>query len=168
MRRLSTIGAVAGMTVVLAAPAAGATGGKGGWMPYRTQPFDAVDRCSFTVHADIVQDEEGVRTDATFPDGSPRIQEFRGPLVIRFTSTSNGRSAVRDVSGYGRVENKRNGGSVWYFAEGVAIGIPIGNKAYPSGEYIVHGRSWYTIQPDGTRRIWDRHADVENLCRTLA
>jgi hypothetical protein len=42
------------------------------------------------------------------------------------------------------------------------------HPAYPPGEYIVHGRSWYTIQPDGTRRIWDRHADVENLCRTLA
>ncbi|GAA4516757.1 hypothetical protein GCM10023191_088210 [Actinoallomurus oryzae] len=168
MRRLSTIAAVAGITVVLGAPVAGATGGNDGWVPYRTQPFDAVGRCSFTVHADIVQDEEEVRTDATFPDGSPRIQEFRGPLVIRLTNTANGKSAVRDVSGYGRVVNMQNGGAIWYFGQGVAIGIPIGNKAYPAGYYVVHGRSWYTIRPDGTRDIKDRHADVENMCRTLA
>jgi hypothetical protein len=168
MRRLSTIVFVAGITVVLAAPAAGAAGGKGGWVPYRTQPFDAVGRCSFTVHGDIVQDEEEVRTDATFPDGSPRIQEFRGPLVIRFTNTSNGESAVRDVSGYGRLESKENGGSAWYFDGGAAIGVPIGNTAYPSGEYIVHGRFRYTVAPDGTRDFPHLHADVENLCQTLA
>jgi hypothetical protein len=169
MRRVSTtIAVIAGITLI--APAAGAATehGNDGWEPYRTQPFDSAGRCSFTVHGDIVRDEEEVRTVATFPDGTPRIQEFRGPLVIRFTNTGNGASAVRDVSGYGRLRKKKDGGSVWYFDGGASVGIPIGNKAYPAGSYILHGRFRLTIAPDGTRDLPHLHADVENLCATLA
>lgn len=167
MRRVSTIAAVTGITVTLIAPAAGAAG-RDGWKPFRTQPFDSVGRCSFTVHGDIVKDEEEIRTDATFPDGSPRIQGFRGPLVIRFTNTSNGRSAVRDVSGYGRLRVLGDGGSVWFFDGGASIGVPIGNTAFPAGSYVVHGRFRLTIRPDGTRDLPHLHAHVENLCDTLA
>jgi hypothetical protein len=167
MRRVSIIAAVTGITVTLIAPAAGAAD-RGGWQPFRTQPFDSIGRCSFTVHGDVVKDEEEVRTDATFPDGSPRIQEFRGPLVIRFTSTGNGRSAVRDVSGYGRLRERSDGGSAWFLDGGASIGVPIGNTAFPAGSYIVHGRFRLTIQPDGTRDLPHLHADVENLCDTLA
>ena len=166
LRRVSTITAVTGIALTLIAPAAGAAG-RGGWTPYRTQPFDSAGRCSFTVHGDIVKDEEEIRTVAAFPDGTPRIQEFRGPLVIRFTNTSNGRSAVRDVSGYGRLRTLADGGSVWFFDGGASIGVPIGNTAFPAGSYIVHGRFRLTIAPDGTRDLPHLHAHVENLCDTL-
>jgi hypothetical protein len=86
----------------------------------------------------------------------------------RFTNTSNGRSAVRDVSGYGRLRKLSNGGSVWFFDGGASIGVPIGNTAFPAGSYIVHGRFRLTIRPDGTRDLPHLHADVENLCDTLA
>jgi hypothetical protein len=124
--------------------------------------------CPFTMRGDIVQDEEEVRTDATFPDGSPRVQEFRGPLVIRFTNTGNGRSAARDVSGYGRLHNFEKGGSVWYIDGGASVRVFIGNKAYPAGWYIVHGRFWITITADNTRNFPHLHAAVEDLCKTLA
>ena len=60
MRRVSTITVIAGMAIGLTVPAAGAATrhGRDGWEPYRTQPFDSVGRCSFTVHGDIVRDEE--------------------------------------------------------------------------------------------------------------
>jgi hypothetical protein len=32
----------------------------------------------------------------------------------------------------------------------------------------VHGRFWYTVQPDGTRTSPISNADVENLGETLA
>jgi hypothetical protein len=170
MRRVSTITVIAGMAIGLTVPAAGAaTGhGKNGWEPFRTQPFDSVGRCSFTVHGDIVRDEEEVRTLATFPDGTPRVQEFRGPLVIRFTNTSTGASVVRDVSGYGRLRRTQDGGSVWYFDGGASVGVPIGNTAFPAGSYVIHGRFRLVIRPDGTRELPHLHADVENLCQTLA
>jgi hypothetical protein len=170
MRRVSTIAAVTGIAVTLLAPAAGAadTTGKGGWEPYRTQPFDSPNNCSFAIHGDIVKDEEEVRTDATYPDGSPKIQEYRGPLVIRFTNTGNGRSVVRDVSGYARLHFGRDGGSVWHFDGGGSVGVPIGNTAYPAGSYILHGRFVLTIGPGNTRDLRHVRATVENLCTTLA
>ncbi|WP_433177651.1 hypothetical protein [Actinoallomurus sp. CA-150999] len=164
MKKVSVIAAIAGSTVVLGAPAARASD----WQPYRTQPFTTSGVCPFTVHGDIVQDEEEVRTDATFPDGTPRIQEFRGPLVIRFTNTANGKSAVRDVSGYGRLHKFADGGSAWFFDGGASVRVYIGNKAYPAGWYIVHGRFRLTIAPDNTRDFPHLHADIENLCKTLA
>ena len=167
MRRVFTIVAVAGTTVALLTPAAGASGNNR-WVPFRNQPFTSSGVCSFTVHGDILQDEEEIRTDGTFPDGSPRIQEFRGPLVIRFTNTDNGKSAVRDLSGYGRVHNFANGGSAWYFNGGFSVRIRAGNSAYPAGWYILHGKGWLTIAPDNTRDFPVLHADIENLCDTLA
>ncbi|MGH3378495.1 MAG: hypothetical protein ACRDP6_27600 [Actinoallomurus sp.] len=171
MRRVSTIAAVAGISVALIAPAAGAAGenaGTGGWQPYRTQPFDSTDVCSFTIHGDIVKDEEETRIDATYPDGSAKVQEFRGPLVIRFTNTSTGASAVRDVSGYALLHFHQGGGSTWFFNGGGSIGVHAGNTATPPGSYIVRGTFVVTFAADGTRDIRLIHARSENLCTTLA
>ena len=171
MRRVSTIAAVAGISVALIAPAAGAAGesaGTGGWQPYRTQPFDSTDVCSFTVHGDIVKDEEEVRTDATYPDGSAKVQEFRGPLVIRFTNTSTGASVVRDVSGYAMLHFAQDGASTWFFNGGGSIGVHSGNRTTPPGSYILRGTFVLTIASDGTRTIRPIHATSENLCTTLA
>lgn len=171
MRRVSIIVAIASSTALaaLAGPGAGAAANNDhGWVPFRSAPFTTSGVCPFTVHGDIVQDEEEVRTDATFPDGSPRVQEFRGPLVIRFTNTANGTSAVRDVSGYGRLRNLEKGGSVWYFDGGFSVRVFMGNRAYPAGWYILQGKGLLTIAPDNTRDFPVLHADVEDLCRTLA
>jgi hypothetical protein len=177
MRRVSTIAAAAGITAALIAPLAGMTGtavaadrsaGTGGWQPYRTQPFDSTDVCSFTIHGDIVKDEEETRIDATFPDGSAKLQQFRGPLVIRFTNTSSGKSVVRDVSGDALIHFRQDGGSTWFFNGGGSIGVHTGNTATPAGSYIVHGTFVVTFAADGTRDIHLLHATSENLCTTLA
>ena len=168
MRRVSIITAIASITTALIAPAAAGATGNGRWVPFRSGPFTASGVCPFTMHGDIVQDEEEVRTDATFPDGSPRIQAFRGPLVIRFTNTTNGRSAVRDVSGDARVHMFADGGSVWHFDGGFSVSVFIGNRAYPAGWYILHGKGVITVAPDNTRDLPHLHADIEDLCQTLA
>jgi hypothetical protein len=171
MRRVSTIAAVAGISVTLIAPAAGAadgSAGNGGWKPFRSQPFDSTNVCSFTIHGDIVEDQEEVRVDATYPDGSTKVEEFRGPLVIRFTNTSTGESVVRDVSGYAVLHFKQDGGSTWFFNGGGSIGVHFGNKATPPGSYILQGEFVLTISADGTRDIRRLHASMENLCTTLA
>jgi hypothetical protein len=167
MRRVSTIVAVAGTAMALLIPTAGASG-DARWVPFRTQPFTTSGVCAFTVHGDILKDEEEVRTDATFPDGSPRIQEFRGPLVIRFTNVDNGKSAVRDVSGYGRLRALADGGSVWYFDGGFSVRVFIGNRAYPAGWYILQGKGFVTITADNTRDFHHVRGTIEDLCDTLA
>jgi hypothetical protein len=169
MRRVFTIATVAGISTVVLAPAAVATNGHG-WQPYRTQPFTTPGVCAFTMQGDIVRDEEEVRTDATFPDGSPRIQMFRGPLIIRFTNLSNGRSVVRELSSTGRMEYRPDGTTMLYsYGDGAtSVRIFIGNATTPAGWYIPYGRFRLTIHPDGTRDLMPIHSEVENLCRTLA
>jgi hypothetical protein len=166
MRRVFTIAAVTGIAATLYVPAAGATAT--GWTPYRTKPFDQTDVCPFPIHGDVVRDEEEVRTDTTYPDGSPRKEEFRGPLVLRLTNTATGRSVVRDVSGYAVLRFAPHGGSTWSFDGGASIGVHAGNRATPPGSYIVHGRFTLRIAADGTRDLRARHASVEDLCTTLA
>lgn len=165
MSRVFTIAAIAGTVLSVGAPAASA----GDWQPYRTQPFVRTDTCPFPIRGDVVTDEEETRIDSTLPDGSPRVQEFRGPLVMRFTNTSNGASVVRDLSGPGRLHFFPDGSSAGYFAENVSFHIPIGNRGYPAGFYVIHGRVRATIAADGTRDFGNlNHATIEDLCQTLA
>lgn len=166
MRRVSIIAGIAGVVVLV--PAANAVAAEPRWTPYRTQPFDSVNVCPFTVHGDIVEDEEETRVDAAYPDGSPKVQELRGPLVIRFTNTASGRSAVRDVSGYALLRFAPDGSSTWFFDGGASIGVHAGNRTTPPGSYILHGRFTLRIAADGTRTIRRVHASAEDLCATLA
>lgn len=166
MRRVFTIGAVAGAVLALCAPAASAAD----WQPYRTTPSVRSDTCPFGVRSEAVTDEEETRIDAALPDGSPAVQEFRGPLTMRFTNTSTGKSVVRDVSGYGRIHFFADGSSKGYFPEAVSVRFPIGNRSYPTGYYVVHGLVRVAIAADGDRRFvgGTRHATLEDLCTTLA
>src|SRR6187402_1529280 len=96
----------AAMVAVSAVPAAASgSGSGGGWEPTSTPPFviAAGDVCSFEVKGDIVRDRERMRTPATYPDGSPKVQDFEGVLVIRYTNTGNHKSVVRDATGSIRV-----------------------------------------------------------------
>ena len=106
MRVVKTLVLAAAMVAVTAGTATasasgGRCGGGGGWEPTSTPPFviPAGDVCSFEVKGDIVRDREWMRTPATYPDGSPKVQDFKGVLVIRYTNTSNHRSVVRDATG---------------------------------------------------------------------
>lgn len=90
---------VAVLAAVLSAQAASAANASPvPWQPYRAAPWtDAPGRvCAFGVATTIVADQEQYRTLASYPDGSPKVQEFRGPLVVRYTNTSTNESVVRD------------------------------------------------------------------------
>jgi hypothetical protein len=88
--------------------------------------------------------------------------------VIRFTNIDNGKAAVRDVSGDARVHKFADGGSVWHFDGGLSVRVAIGNRAFPTGWYILHGKGVLTVAPDNTRDLRHLHAGIEDLCRTLA
>ncbi|MCO6010708.1 hypothetical protein NE236_37695 [Actinoallomurus purpureus] len=167
MRRVFSAAAIAATTAGLIAPATAASA-TSGWEPYRAAPFTTAGVCPFTIHGDILRDEEEIRTVSTYPDGTPKVQEFRGPLVIRFTNESTGRSAVRDVSGFARLRHRKDGGSVWHFDGGASVRVPAGSRAYPVGWYILQGRFTLIVAPDGTRDFRSVHATVEDLCQTLA
>ena len=167
MRRTFTIVAVAASAVGLLAPAAVAAG-RGGWQPAPTEPFATSGVCSFTMKGDIIQDATVARTDSTYPDGSPKVQEARGPLVIRFTNASTGRSVVRNLSGYALIRYLEDGGREYRFVGGGSVPVRVDSPGFPQGWYILHGRFTVVGGADGTRIFNNVHANVEDLCETLA
>lgn len=90
---------------VLSVPAAvsAANASPAPWQPYRTTPWTEAPRRvrRFGVATTIMVYQEQYRTLASYPDGSPKVQEFRGPPVVRHTNTSTSESVVRDLSSYG-------------------------------------------------------------------
>jgi hypothetical protein len=140
------------------------------WQPYRTAPWtDAPGAvCSFGVAATIVYDQEQYRTLARYPNGDPRLQEFRGPLFIRYTNTSTGDSVVRDLSGYAWFHYGLDSGLDAFIASHIGVTVHVGNTGFPAGEWIMSGRSEVTVSGTGTINVQLIHATAENLCLTLS
>jgi hypothetical protein len=140
------------------------------WKPYRTQPWnDAPGKvCAFGVNATIVRDREQYRTLSSYPDGSPQVQEFRGPLFVRYTNTSTGKSVVGNLSGYGWFYYPAGGGYDAFAPSHIGVTVPVGNPGFPSGEWIVSGQSLLIVGSTGAINIVLIHATAENICRTLS
>jgi len=169
MVRWAVLAAALGVLAVPASAAAHDSDGDG-WVPTSTPPFvvPAGQICAFEVKGDIVRDNERMRTLASFPNGLPQVQDFEGPLVIRFTNTSNGRSAVRDATGRVRAYYLPDGTKIWQIHGGAAIPVRATNIGFPPGDYIVHGDYVLIIHPDHTKELPVRRGTTENMCTTLA
>jgi len=141
------------------------------WQPSPTSDFTlaAGDPCGFPLQGHVVADRERSRTTETFPDGSPRYQEFTGELVMRFTNLDSGASVVRNLTGRGDYE---------YFADGsftltdmgghFAAGLHAGDDPTP-GFYVVGGKGWAVhVAADGHRTLTEGQGTIEDLCQTLA
>ncbi|MGH3367256.1 MAG: hypothetical protein ACRDOY_08650 [Nocardioidaceae bacterium] len=167
----TTAGLVLAIGAMLAAvPAAAQEDNPSPWTPYTGEDWvtDAGEVCSFPVGGHVVSDRERYRTTQTFPDGSPRYQEWTGQLIIRFTNLDSGESVERNLTGRGDFE---------YFADGswslTAVGGHFAGAMGPGsdpepGWFVVRG-SGYTLHSDadGNRSLTYGHGTVENLCETL-
>jgi hypothetical protein len=143
----------------------------GEWEPHETPPFEAAagTRCPFTLRGDVVEDQEEIRTFASFPDGSPRLQAIRGPLVMRFTNVESGESVVRDLTGLGILIYKRDGSFTLLLANGsFAVGLSPTDEGGPA--FLVFSGTGHSVRfdADGSRHVRYGIGPVENLCETLA
>jgi hypothetical protein len=139
------------------------------WRTFRSAPFTlpAGQYCAFELHVDIVADEEEIRVDARYPDGTVHVNEYRGKLVVNFVG--NGSSAVRDLSGTGWEEFYPGGVNRKTFT----VAGPFGARFktgdhYPQGYYRFDGFTVITFQPDGTRALPVQQGTRENMCQTLS
>ena len=156
---------------VLAAPAtAGAASHPVPWHRFRTAPWhDAPGKvCTFGLSGTPVKDREQTRILARYPNGKPRVQEFRGPLYVRYTNTHTGKTLTRNLSGYGWFFYGPSGGVRFFVPGHVGLTVDVGNKGYPAGEWVITGQAWVRINSAGDTRIHPLHASAENLCRTLS
>ena len=140
------------------------------WKRYRTKPWhDAAGKvCAFGVNVTIVRDREQDRTLLRYPNGKPKLQEFRGPLYVRYTNTSTGKSAVGNLSGYGWFYYPASGGLDALVTSHIDVTVPVGNNGFRAGEWIVSGRALVIIDGTGAINIVLIHATAENICRTLS
>lgn len=154
------------------APPAGPAAAAGSipWKPYRTKPWqDAPGKvCAFGVNATPVRDHEQFRTLSRYPDGKPKVQEFRGPLFVRYTNTRTHRSVVGNLSGYGWFYYPAGGGLDAYVASHIGVTVPVGNQGFPAGEWIISGRSLVIVNSAGAISVVRIHATTENICRALS
>lgn len=171
MIRSAAVSAVAAAALLFPTSAVAGDGAGPPWTPYSASDWSvpAGERCDFALSSEVLRDKERVRTTEWFPDGSPRVQEFTGQLVVRLTNEESGESVVRNLTGRADVE---------YFADGAwsmvlvgghfAAGIPEGG-APGKGFYVVTGRgAELHIDADGRRTLTADQASMENICETLA
>lgn len=175
-RRALALAATGACLLLPATPAAAGTsatdgtaaGAAGGWHRFHAQPFStpAGALCPFPLSSHVLFDREYVRTTRTWPDGSPRTQEYAGPLVVRVTNTSAGRSVRRDLSGRAVVQHARDGSSTYVLQGPVAVGFHPGDSL-PPGYVVLRGEHTVRFAADGTRTVTVDRGTEENLCETL-
>lgn len=170
MRRYAAATAAAlCLTAALAAPAASASGGEGddaGWRPVTYPPVDypAGERCDFAFRTEPLLDEVMVKTVATYPDGSPETELYKGALIVRITNLDTGATYDADAGGRSIVRYGPDGGHVYYATGPFLLGFEEGQGNLPRGEYVVDGV--YTVEitaadqrtvtwKEGTKKLTD-------------
>ena len=171
MRRVTMAVAAAASGALLAVSATAASAADGaGWRPTHTDPFEfaAGALCPFGLKGDILYDHEFTRVTATFPDGSPKIEEFTGPLGIRFTNEATGKSVDRDITGFTRLLHSPDGAREFdMWGNNVAPVYPGTDKTFPVGDYVTHGYFVFVVHADKSREYIVRHGTSEDICKTL-
>ncbi len=170
--RRTAAGAALLLAAALGVPAAAsaATESPIPWQPYTTAPWtDAPGAvCSFGVATTIVYQNEQYRTLQSYPNGNPELQEFRGPLYIRYTNQSTGDSVVRNLSGYAWFHYGTDGSIDALIASHIGVTVHVGNVGWPAGEWDISGQSEITVSSTGSINVQLIHATAENLCQALS
>ncbi|MQA27089.1 MAG: hypothetical protein GEU94_16860 [Micromonosporaceae bacterium] len=168
VKALAALGAALMVAAVPSAAASAEAGGNSGWTPFQTPSFTvpAGVACSFELHGEVVYDHEYTRVVETFPDGSPKVQEFRGALGVLFTNVDTGESARRDGSGTLRATRDGDGGTEFVFHGNGIAGVQAGSPS--PGVYVLSGHNVLVEHPDGSREFTVVQGTLENMCQTLA
>ena len=167
MRRIIVIA----LAVVAGAFAGTAPANAGsGWEPWPSAPFDqaAGESCDFAVHGDPIVDEVVVKTVTTYPDGSPKVQLAKGPLIYRLTNLDTGATVDADASGSAVFEFFPDDSSVWHVIGPVIATLRAGRSNIPRGIWTIHGAYDVAFSPTNFTTITIRHGWVHDVCADLA
>jgi len=165
LRLVSLAGALAAFLVAGSASAASP------WTPLGANSFQlpAGTRCPFTLRSDVIANAEQIRTLESYQDGSPRLQEVVGLLLVRYTNVESGVSVERNLTGTALVEYPEDGGFILTLVGGhMAIGLPSTVEGGPA--FLVFTGTGFSLDlnADGSRTITYGHGEIENICDTLA
>jgi hypothetical protein len=126
---------------------------------------EASDRLTFH------DDHEAYRVLESYPDGSDKVQEWKGLLMIEFTNHDTGTSVTRNVNGRGLIEYDPDGAfhKITIESGHFTTSFQPGSGVEP-GVYYVGGKGTsMTVNPDGTKTLQlGKNGSAENLCPALA
>jgi hypothetical protein len=167
---LAAAALVSPVTAGTAAPtsSAGTTTEAGGWERSPSTGFEspAGTLCDFALRSETEFDQVYVRTTRTFADGTPRRQEYSGPLVVRLVNESTGASVERDLSGRAVATYRRDGSYDFAIWGPAAVGFHEGD-GLRRGYYVLDGYHVVRFAADGTRTVVVDHGTERNVCRAL-
>ena len=141
------------------------------WSPFEAPSFEAPagTRCQFDLGGEVLSDHERIRTLETYADGSPRVQQVVGQLIVRYTNLDTGESVTRNLTGNGIIEYLPDGSFTLTLQGGhFAAGLAPTDAGGPA--FLVFTGSGHSlrIEPDGTRTVTYGSGPVEDICQTLA
>src|SRR5262245_25658174 len=180
MRRIAAVlgatvlvGALVGSSVSSASTAGPDPESGPPWIPFDQEDitYAAGQGCDFEVFGEVLHDQEFFRNVATYPDGSPRTQQFKGPLIMRFTNTETGASVDRNAWGnaFERFAPDGSFESITIEAGHFVGRIRAGNQPGPGIYYVTGAWSELARNSDGTSSLFlGPKGSAENLCETLA
>jgi hypothetical protein len=141
------------------------------WSPLTTASFElpAGARCDFGLRGDVLEGKERNRTLETYPDGSPRVQEIVGQLVVRYTNVETGESVDRNLTGTALLIIEADGSFTLSLVGGhMAVGFGVTDE--PSSGFLIFTGAGHEVffATDGTRTATFGDGPVEDICWTLA
>lgn len=141
----------------------------GGWtpVPYTARDYAAGDVCSFELKMDFPTQGVEQRIVATYPDGSPRQTDFRGPLIARYTNAATGAHVDEDLSGKGTLYNFPDKSRLWVIPDNVGLTVHAGDPYHAQGEYVLSQGSVVAISPTGQIAILYQNK-VTDVCAALS
>jgi hypothetical protein len=142
------------------------------WHRYHQPDFTVPkgQACAFKVAVHVLYDREFFRTISHYRGGAPRVQLFRGPLILQYVNVPQRTKVVRNVSGVAKEIFNRDGS----FAAIKVISGHFGATLTPGsdpgrGEYYAGGQGTALFaNGDGTYRLkLGPRGTAENLCPLL-
>lgn len=173
MRILRIAGAATAALLAIVAPAASAAAAPNGsappaagWFPVPTTPEDipAGLLCDAPTHLEAIVDHVFERILTTNPDGSPRLVQFTGPLVLRLTNNLTRIFTDVDASGSANVVTEDDGSQTWFVVGPALFGFREGHGNLPRGLYRLDGV--YRVRISATRELTLTmpHGTQQNVC----
>lgn len=143
-----------------------------GWQPYNQEGgIDPAARyCrTFDLKATVVS--QGIRQKvlSRWDNGNAKDTYYTGPLIMKETNTSTGKSKNYDMGGDAIETDNPDKAMVLYQTFGpVGIGMPIGASAgYPAGDYVMSGYHALRFNSDGTRDLIVNLGPITDMCAEL-
>ncbi len=127
--------------------------------------------CAFRVAVHVLFDREYFRVISRFEGGQPRVELFRGPLMVQYVNVPQRTKVIRNISGVGTERFNRDGSFASIKAVSGHFGatLPPGSPAPGRGIYYLGGQGTsVTSNPDGTATLkLGARGTAQNLCPIL-